>query len=148
MIRKFLVNAKQQTYANNTGQTNSSRIQSYDSEYVDGDFVYRDSYVGTHLFSGQEIVWYKKEPVWSMNYYGEVLNDSFKSVFLKAALMNPSEELPYRGASIYKEADYTYIMDVSGTFDKFLGMEKIFFQDKLVYELSFHGGKIIDKHFD
>ncbi|WP_438762312.1 DUF5680 domain-containing protein [Enterococcus sp. AZ194] len=147
-ILTFLVKAKRETYANNTGQTDSSRLQSYDLQFAEGKYMYRDSYVGTHSFSGQEIVWYDKEPVWSMNYYGDVLDHKFKSSFLKSALMNPSEKLPYRGPRLLRKEAYTYVMDVSGDFDKFSGTEKIYFEDLLVYELFFHGGKIIDKHFD
>lgn len=147
-IKQFLVDAKQNTYANNTGQTSSSRPNSYDLKYCEGDFIYLDSYLGTHSFSGQEIIWYKNEPVWSMNYYGDVLNTDFKSSFLKTALMFPSQELPYRGKEFYRQGDYTYIMEVDGEFHKFSGSEKIFFKELLTYELFFHGGKIIDKHFD
>lgn len=147
-IKQFLVNAKQNTYANNMGQADSSRPNSYDLKYCDGDFIYVDSYLGTHSFSGQEIIWSKNEPVWSMNYYGDVLNTDFNSSFLKAALMFPSLELPYRGKSFYRQDDYTYIMEVIGAFNKFSGSEKIFFKDLLTYELFSHGGKIIDNHFD
>ncbi len=83
-----------------------------------------------------------------MNYYGDVLNPDFKSSFLKSALMSPSIELPYRGKLLFKQDDYTYTMNVNGNFDKFSGVEQVFFHDKLTYELFFHGGKIIDKHFD
>ena len=147
-IKQFLVNAKKNTYANNTGQTSSSRPGSYDLQYSEGDLVYLDSYLGTHSFSGQEIIWYRKEPIWSMNYYGDVLNSNFKSSFLKSALMFPSVASPYRGKSFYREGDYTYVMDVIGHFEKFSGSEKIFSKDLLTYELFFHGGKIVDKHFD
>jgi hypothetical protein len=147
-IKQFLVKAKQNTYANSTGQTVSSRPHSYDLEYSEEEFTYLDSYVGTHSFSGQEIIWKNQEPIWSMNYYGNVLHSSFKSSFLKAALMHPTTALPYRGKEFYREEEYTYLMEVTGNFDKFSGSEKIFFNDVLTYELFFHGGKIIDKHFD
>lgn len=147
-IKKFLVEAKKNTYANNSGQIDSSRLRSYDLKYSDEDYVYVDSYFGTHSFSGQEIIWHKEEPVWSMNYYGNVLSSDFKSSFLKEALMHPDLELPYRGQPLYRKGDYTYIMEIDGDFDKFSGYEKILFRDSLTYELFFHGGKIIDEHFD
>lgn len=146
-IKPFLVRAKQHTYANSTGKTSSSRLNSYDLEYEEDDFIYRDSYFGNLSFSGQEIVWYKNEPVWSMNYYGDVLSPKFNSSFLKSALMFPTIDLPYRGQTFYREDDYTYIMETTGNFNKFSGSEKIFFKDLLTYELFFHGGKIIDKNF-
>lgn len=146
-LKQFLIEAKQNTYANSTGQTTNSRLSSHDLQYVQGDYVYLDSYVGTHSFSGQEIVWLKNIPVWSMNYYGDVLSGKFKSSFLKEALMLPTVEFPYRGKPLYREEEYTYIMDVTGNFNKFSGVEKIFFKDELTYELFFHGGKIIDENF-
>ncbi|MFD2387357.1 DUF5680 domain-containing protein [Enterococcus rivorum] len=83
-----------------------------------------------------------------MNYYGQVIDNNFKNSFLKEALMHPSFDLPYRGREIYVKEDYTYKMDVSGDFSCFKGSEKIYFKNILTYALSFHGGKIIDKHFD
>ncbi|WP_228462036.1 DUF5680 domain-containing protein [Lactococcus hodotermopsidis] len=41
-----------------------------------------------------------------------------------------------------------YIMTVTGEFDWFSGNEKIFYKTELIYELLFHGGLIVDKHFD
>lgn len=83
------------------------------------------------------MIWYQDEPVWSMNYYGDVLNAEFKSSFLKEAVMYPSIELPYRGKKFYRKDDYTYLMEVNGNFNKFSGVEKIFFEDSLTYELFF-----------
>lgn len=143
-LKQFLVDAKKNTYANSSGKINSSRFKSYDLQYIDGDYVYLDSYFGTQSFSGQEIVWYKDEPVWSMNYYGDALSKEFKTSFLKEALMFPSIELPYRGQRFFQKDKFTYIMEVCGEFEKFTGSEKVFFEEKLTYELFFHGGKIID----
>lgn len=147
-IKAFLVKAKQRTYADSSGQTASSRLASYDHIYQDGDFTYLDSYFGTHSFSGQEILWQNGVPIWSMNYYGDVLRDTFKSSFLKTALMYPTLALPYRGPEHFQEGDYRYQLTVTGNFNKFHGVEKIYYQDELTYELFLHGGRILDKHFD
>lgn len=144
----FLLRAKKNTYANNTGQVASSRPSSYDLKYQEGDLIYIDSYLGTHLFSGEEAIWEKNNPVWAMNYSGRVLSENFSSKVFKRALMNPTEQYPWRGQPIYREGDYTYVMDVQGDFDWFSGKEMLYFQDELTYELLFHGGKVVDKHFD
>ncbi|MFD1902587.1 DUF5680 domain-containing protein [Enterococcus termitis] len=106
-----------------------------------------DSYVGTHSFSGQEIIWYNSKPVWSMNYYGDVLSSDFKSSFLKSALMFPSLELPCRGKhSIVRMI--THILWKLMVSSISFRVQKNLFKDLLTYELFFHGGKIIDNHFD
>src|SRR3989338_11482778 len=51
----------------------ASRRGSYDITYDEGDFHYRDSFVGFSDFCGQEHVTFKGEPVWSMAYYGYLL---------------------------------------------------------------------------
>lgn len=51
-IKQFLIDEKK-TYANNTGQTDSSPLRSYDLKQSDGDYIYVDSQLGTHSFSGQ-----------------------------------------------------------------------------------------------
>lgn len=72
-----------------------------------------------------------------MNYYGDVLNPDFKSSFLKSALMSPSIELPYRGKLLFKQDDYTYTMNVNGNFDKFSGVEQVFFTINLLMNSFF-----------
>ncbi|MDR0922254.1 MAG: DUF5680 domain-containing protein [Lactobacillales bacterium] len=144
----FLLRAKKNTYATSSGQMRSSRPSSYDYQYAEGDLLYIDSYLGTHLFSGEEAIWDKENPVWAMNYTGRVLNDHFSSSFLKKALTKPFKEYPYRGQPLFSEGDYTYIMEVAGVFEWFKGHEKIYYNGEIVYELEFHGGVVIDKHFD
>lgn len=103
-IIKFLLEAKKNTYAANTGQITSSRPASYDLSYEEGEYLYIDSYLGTHLFSGQEAVFKSGCPVWAMNYSGRVLSDNFQSKFLKNALMHPTQNFPYRGPKFFKKA--------------------------------------------
>jgi hypothetical protein len=144
----FLLKAKQNTYANSSGQVASSRTASYDLEYKEKDLRYTDTYLGTHLFGGQECIYDKNEPVWNMVYYGQVLSENFKSKVLKSALMLPSIELPYRGPARYVDGDYLYTFEVQGEFENFHGLEKIFYKDELVYELRVVGGAVVDQHFD
>lgn len=144
----FLLRAKQNTYANSTGKVASSRPNSYDLKYEEGDLTYIDSYLGTHLFSGEEAIWDSENPVWAMNYTGRALSENFSSKIFKRALMNPSRAYPFRGQPIYREDDYTYIMEVQGDFDWFSGQEKMYYKEELVFECLFHGGKVLDTHFD
>lgn len=139
---KFLIEAKRNTYANKSNQVKSSRDGSIDFEYKKNDYRYLDSYVGSKCFSGQEIVWYKDVPYWSMNYVGKVVDDPFSGDFLKEALKNNTKEMPYRGPKQYKDGDYFYLCHVDGDVVWFEGRELIFYKDKQVYDLNFHGGLI------
>ena len=139
-IKEFIIKAKQNTYAGKNNQVESSRDGSIDYEYCEGDYKYRDSYVGSKYFSGQEIVWVKGKPYWSMNYVGKVFDEPFSGDFLKDALKKCTIETPYRGPALYEDGDYTYLCNVEGNFEWFEGRELIFFKNKQIYELKFHGG--------
>ncbi|MGH7302018.1 MAG: DUF5680 domain-containing protein [Candidatus Rokuibacteriota bacterium] len=39
-------------------------------EYRDGDYAYRDIYLGMAYFVGQEVISYRDQAVWSMSYAG------------------------------------------------------------------------------
>lgn len=141
-ITNFIIEAKRNTYAGKNNQVGSSRNGSIDYEYVRDDYKYRDSYVGSNCFSGQEIVWIKDNPYWSMNYIGKVTDEPFSGDFLKEALRNNIEEMPYRGPKFYENGDYTYLCNVDGNPEWFEGRELIFYKNVQIYELKFHGGVI------
>lgn len=142
VIREFLCKAKKETYASGNGAVKPSRTNSVDLEYSDGDLKYLDTYLGSEKFSGEEAIWIADTPIWSMNYIGRVLDDSFSGDFLKEALTKVDTELPYRGPLCYKKGDYNYFCHVTGDFLWFKGHEEIFYKNKKVYECNFHGGDI------
>lgn len=141
-ILDFIIEAKRNTYAGKNNQVESSRDGSIDYEYIKGDYKYRDSYIGSNYFSGQEIVWVKDNPYWSMNYIGKVTDEPFSGDFLKEALRNNTEEMMYRGPKLYENGDYTYLCNVDGNPEWFEGRELIFYKNIQIYELKFHGGII------
>ncbi|NRW20875.1 transcriptional regulator with XRE-family HTH domain, partial [Clostridium beijerinckii] len=53
-IIDFLCRAKKATYAGNGGECKSSRPNSHDLEYVEGNLKYIDTYLGGEKFSGEE----------------------------------------------------------------------------------------------
>lgn len=71
-LLNFLIKAKQATYAGKGAETVSSRLRSHDLIYQDGDYMYYDTYLGTGKFAGEEALWIKDVPYWSMNYIGRV----------------------------------------------------------------------------
>jgi transcriptional regulator with XRE-family HTH domain len=141
-IVPFLLQAKSMTYASNSNQTTPSRQASHDYEYTEGDLRYQDTYLGGERFAGEEAVWHQGIPIYSMNYVGRVLHESFSGDFLKEALLHVPEDIPYRGPLYYQKGDYSYHCNVSGEFSWFQGYEEIFCQGIKVYECYFHGGSI------
>jgi len=64
---RFLLSAKQNTYAAKGAQAAPSRPSSHDFRYQENDLLYIDTYVGGEAFAGEEVVWVGEAPVWSMN---------------------------------------------------------------------------------
>ncbi len=138
----FLIRAKRATYAGKGAETTPSRPASHDLVYRDGDYMYYDTYLGGGGFAGEEALWIREVPYWSMNYAGRVTGEPFSGDFLKEALFCVPEETPYRGPREYRNGDYTYRCETDGNFDWFQGKETIEYRGKQIYECYFHGGII------
>ncbi len=141
-ITGFLIRAKRATYAGKGAETTPSRPASHDLVYRDGDYMYYDTYLGGGRFAGEEALWIREAPYWSMNYAGRVTGEPFSGDFLKEALLRVPEETPYRGPREYRNGDYTYRCETNGDFDWFQGKETIEYRGKQIYECYFHGGII------
>lgn len=138
----FLLVAKANTYAAKAGECAPSRPASHDLRYESGDYLYIDTYLGGEKFVGEEAVWIKGVPVYSMNYVGRVVNAGFEGDFLKEALKLVPADKPYRGPGYYAAGDYSYHCKVDGDIDWYQGYEDIYCRDTLVYECYFHGGAV------
>ena len=149
-LMKFLIKAKKQSYANALAtKVKSSRLASHDYEYSNGKLTYHDTYFGGIKFMGEEVVYDNNStPLWGMNYYGitldETLSEEIIDKALRPALMKVGEDniLPVRGPKLYINEDYKYTFKVTGSVDNFEGTEEIYINDKKVYVLRCHGGKI------
>jgi transcriptional regulator with XRE-family HTH domain len=139
----FLLHAKRSTYAAKSGFVESSRPSSHDAAYRDGDYYYLDTYLGGKCFSGEEAVWIKVVPVWSMNYTGRVLGEGFSGDFLKEALLQVPREYPYRGPLCFQQGSHSYHAVIQGEFEWYSGVEEIFFEGRKVFECMFHGGNVV-----
>ena len=142
-LEEFLVQAKKNTYASSNNYIDASRMKSKDLLYKEDNYTYLDSYFGDSDFSGEEVVYREDVPIWSMNYIGRVTDDKFKSEVLKQALQHVEVSMPYRGPRQFVMGEYTYVCDYNGDINWFTGEEKILYKQLTVYELRFHGGKII-----
>ena len=70
-MEDFLIEAKKQTYANETiEKAKSTRQNSKDYEYKKDNMVYHDTYFGGTNFIGEEVVYIDNQTYWAMNYYG------------------------------------------------------------------------------
>ncbi len=145
-LNEFLVRAKRKTYASNTPSIilpNGSKQLTYAQE----DWLYQDTYFGFNPFSGQEIVWKNKTPIWSMNYYGSAQGPSPKEIytFLKQALKSVSVEHPFRGPHLFRINNFIYINQHTGNLEKFQGLETILHHGEEIYQLNYLGGRIKKK---
>ena len=137
---QFRLEANVNTYAAFMNEVQSTRIDSHDFRYENGDYVYHDTYVGGEQFAGEEAVWKSGKSVYAMNYLGRVLSKEFSGNFLKDALRHADKKMPYRGPEHYEDGEYIYKCSVNGNFEWFQGYEEIFWRGKKVYECYFHGG--------
>lgn len=87
MIEKFLIEAKNQTYANeNAPKIGSSRLNSKDYEYKKDNMIYHDTYFGGTNFIGEEVVYIDNQTYWAMNYYGTTLDKTLGEEAMDKAL--------------------------------------------------------------
>lgn len=152
-LAKFLIKAKTQTYVGEGKEIMAQRPGFIELEFKEGDFEYRDSYSGFYQAPGQEIVRYKRKPIWAMAYSGGMEkkyhgNADFASktfAFLKQALLKVEELKPFRGSGYLKEGDYEYINKVEGDIANFRGEEQILYKGEKVFAQDYIGGLIIQK---
>ena len=149
----FLIKAKKSTYANSTIEKSvSSRTGSSDYNYeeiIDGSkYIYHDTYFGGTKFMGEEVIYCDSDkPIWGMNYYGitfdDTLGEEAMDSALRPALMKVEEnDIPVRGPSKFENNGYIYTFNTTGTMESFDGIEQIYKNNKLIYELHCSGGLI------
>ncbi|MDP3993086.1 MAG: DUF5680 domain-containing protein [bacterium] len=146
-IRRFLVKANRNGYGNESVKEANEADGSHTIIYSDGDWLFHDNFFGGEPFGGREVISYKDKPVWMMVYYGYVSELSLQKevyAFLKKALLNFPEDMPYRGPKELIEGDRQYNNSVTGEFDSFSGEESISFRSRSVYQAGYQGG-LIDK---
>ena len=149
-LEKFIVKAKSNGWVGSEKgglKVPPSRLDSFDIVYDQGDFHYRDSFVGFHDFCGQEHVTFKNEAVWSMAYYCYILKPEIFTPqeavnVLQASLTEMYKEKRFLGGYIYKNDTYEYRDMNLGDFARFNGIEKIYKNSECVYELLYFGGKV------
>lgn len=151
----FLIKAKKSTYANSTiEKVASSRTGSSDYNYeeiIDNKkYIYHDTYFGGTRFMGEEVVYCDSDkPIWGMNYYGVTFDDTLgeeaMDKALRPALIKVGEDrnvIPARGPIKFENNGYVYTFKTTGTIENFDGVEQIYKDNNLIYELHCSGGII------
>jgi hypothetical protein len=148
-LTAFLVEAKRGTRAVDapfkTGSAGWRGTESHSYERT--PFVYKDSYVGSRGFIGEEMVWRDGIAVWGMNYYGRSSLGELPAAGMRclaAALREVPSDAPYRGPAIHRLDGFEYRCAVEGDVASFSGREEILnsVDGELVFVLRFHGGFI------
>jgi hypothetical protein len=147
-LNKFIVKAKTATYVGSGQPATSCRLGSHDLEFIEGDFIYRDSYFGGQDFLGEEAVWFEKQPVWGENYYGKVIRPDLitaeeTGLMIKRSLTEMYSQGRFLGGFQYFLEDLLYMDENSGNVESFNGTEEIRRHGVLVYRLYYHGGMIL-----
>ncbi len=148
VLEEFIIRAKAATYVGGGNHVAPTRTNSHDLVFSEGSLKYLDSYYGGKDFVGQEAVWENDTPLWAMNYYGRILDgdliDAGRAAnVIKAALSTLYAQGRFLGEFNFAVDGYTYEDRNMGGYKQFVGVEKIFVQDKQVYQLDYHGGIII-----
>jgi hypothetical protein len=144
---RFLVTAKQKTYAGGMTAQIGPASNGHILEFSEGDFIYVDTYFGGFHFMGEEVVSHEGRPIWGMNYYGKMLVDEIPEGFyqcLRQALIRVPKEAPFRGPEMYHSGSLMYTCTWKGRLKGFEGYEIISKNGVDLYKLLFHGGEIVD----
>ena len=146
-LEAFIIKAKAATYAGSGNRAESSRPGSIDLYYEEGELTYRDSYFGSGDFIGEEVVWFRGEPVWAMNYYGyilvpEELSAEESGKVIKESLTALYSEGRFLSGFKHQTSLGIYIDTNVGDVSNFHGMEWTERGGKRLYELRYHGGLI------
>lgn len=144
----FIVRAKSATYAGDGTPSLPTRPGAIELQVHEGPYSYLDSYVGGADFLGQETVFHEGRPVWSMSYYGyllepELLDPATAGHVIKVALSAMYREGRFLGGWTYEVDGLTYTDTSEGGPGRFHGLEDI--RDasgRRLYELRYHGGAI------
>lgn len=143
-FNEFLVEAKRNTYAGGRARKIDLKEKGNLFVYEKESFQYRDKYYGYDPFGGQEVVSKNGKIIWIMNYYGMILCQEISSKdvynFLRRSMSRISVDRPFRGPENFKEKDFEYKNEFEGDISDFRGIEVIYYKDKKIYSLTYHGG--------
>lgn len=127
----------------------SERKDFFEYLFTQGDWHYRDSYVGHTKSTGQEIVRFQNEVVWANSYCGGMIAGSEQLAdqtfsFLKQALSQTKNNFQsLRGPASFSNDNWSYRYHQEGSIDNFYGYEEILFNNQVVFFHRAIGGTVI-----
>ena len=147
-LTSFLFNASQSGYG--TGDYSHWKKEKNGSTsiiYKEKNWKMSDNFFGGEPFGGRLVVFYKKNPVWMMVYYGCILNSNKLPIekvykFLQKSLIKTPRNFPLRGPKKFIKDKFTYKNSWQGEINKFSGEEKIFVNKNEVYKTNYFGGLV------
>lgn len=143
-LKNFIAEARKNTYAGGGKPVENPLLAgSYQLEYGKGDYFYRDIYFsGKDNFIGQEVIYLKDSPIWSMVYCGSAEPPEVRD-FLKEGLLNLAEKCRFNEECEFEEGDLKYKNEGEGTLEQFHGKESVYIGEEKVYKLRYQGGLIL-----
>lgn len=138
----FIWQAKKSTYAINGDVYIADGMRHF--TFKDGFYRFEDRKIGEQYYSGQEVVYKKSEPIWTMAYSGGVISQTVSAVaiyaFLRESLLKEENRNILRGPSFYQKENFFYLNEIEGEIGRFHGREYIRVDGQTVYELHYSGG--------
>jgi len=146
-LNAIIVRAKAASYAGGGSRTAPSRPNSHDLSWSEGEWLYLDSYFGGTDFLGQEVLWRSHEPVWAMNYYGQILRADLidaerAGATIMAALGTMYQQGRFLGGFDWIGPFGRYIDRSEGQVACFRGREAIEVDGVEAYALDYFGGLV------
>lgn len=147
-LEKFLIKAREKTYAGGGGKVEPVFSGSIQLEYSEDEWFYRDVYyTGKNTFMGLDTVYYKNKPVFSTSYYGnwgDMREQEIDDILRGALIINPETRL-YKKIEWRKNGfKYEYIPDsFSKSIDEIGGLETISKDGKQVYIFYYAGSLLV-----
>lgn len=146
-LLSFLTEARANTYTGGKGKVKPAFPGSYQLEYREKDWLYRDVYnMGNSIFMGLETVYFDNKPIWSMSYYGNFQKMTERQIdeILRGALIENKDKTRLWYKVEWTRDDYRYfcLPDGRGSIDEISGSEEIYKGKEKVYFFFYAGGFI------
>ena len=148
----FIDLASKSTYAAGKPPLKHSERKDFTEwEFAQGKWSYRDSYAGYTKSTGQEIVRYDGEIVWSNSYCGGMTEGNESQAhtafdFLKLAISQDEKAFQsLRGPAQFTKGDWLYRYTQEGDITNYHGYEEILYKGAVVFFHRTIGGMVIHK---
>jgi hypothetical protein len=149
-LKQFIIDSVASSYAaGDKAKKIKERDGSTTITFTKGNYVLHDNYFGGEPYGGREVVFFNGKSVWMMAYHGVVRGDTGgKTVyaFLMKALLKAPKDFPFRGPALLEEGEWRYENAWDGDELHFSGAERIFVDNASVYNASYVGGLVDQRH--